>query len=82
MLWDKGVGEFVKVIKAGCRIKAKKIKARFVLVGDIDTDNPKSVSQPQIDKVDYLQAIVEQWARCENMEKVYKKMLSCVLALL
>ena len=69
MLWDKGVGEFVKVAS---RIKAKNIKAKFVLVGDIDLDNPESIQQIQIDK--WVESgIVEQWGRCEDMEKVYKK---------
>lgn len=71
MLWDKGVGEFVRV---SSRIKAQKIKARFVLVGDVDSDNPESVSQHQIDKW-VASGILEQWARCNNMEEVYKKCL-------
>lgn len=69
MLWDKGVGEFVRVAK---RIKARNIKARFVLVGDIDLDNPESIKQVQIDK--WVESgIIEQWGRCDDMEKVYKK---------
>lgn len=69
MLWDKGVGEFVSVAK---RFKARDIKARFVLVGDIDLDNPESVKQEQIDKW-VTSGIIEQWGRCDNMEVVYKK---------
>ena len=69
MLWDKGVGEFFRVAK---RIKARNIKARFVLVGDIDLDNPESIKQVQIDK--WIESgILEHWGRCDNMEKVYKK---------
>lgn len=69
MLWDKGVGEFVRAAK---RIKERNIKARFVLVGDIDLDNPESIKQAQIDK--WIESgIIEQWGRCDNMEKVYKK---------
>ncbi len=69
MLWDKGVGEFVRVAK---RIKGRNIKARFVLVGDIDLNNPESIKQTQIDKW-MKSGIIEQWGRCDNMEKVYKK---------
>ncbi len=69
MLWDKGVGEFVKVAN---RIKSKNISAKFVLVGDIDLENPKSIKQTQIDKW-ITSGIVEQWRRCDNMERVYKK---------
>tara|TARA_A100001015_G_scaffold300769_1_gene386685 strand:+ start:169 stop:1293 length:1125 start_codon:yes stop_codon:yes gene_type:complete len=69
MLWDKGVGEFVRVAK---RIKAKNIKVRFVLVGDVDLDNPASIKQKQIDK--WVETgIIEQWGRCDDMEKIYKK---------
>ena len=68
MLWDKGVGEFIRVAQ---RIKDRKIDVRFVLVGDIDLHNPASVSQAQIDKwVDY--GMIEQWSRCDDMEKVYQ----------
>lgn len=69
MLWDKGVGEFFRVAK---RIKARNIKARFVLVGDIDLDNPESIKQVQIDKW-IKSGILEHWGRCDNMEKVYEK---------
>lgn len=69
MLWDKGVGEFVRVAK---RIKGRNIKARFVLVGDIDLDNPESIKQIQIDK--WIESgVIEHWGRCDDMEKVYKK---------
>jgi glycosyltransferase involved in cell wall biosynthesis len=69
MLWDKGVGEFVRVAK---RIKAINKNIRFVLVGDIDIHNPKSLSQAQINK--WVSAgIIEQWSRCDNMETIYEK---------
>ena len=69
MLWDKGVGEFVRVAK---RIKERNIRARFVLVGDVDMDNPESIKQVQINK--WIESgIIEQWGRCDDMEKVYRK---------
>ena len=69
MLRDKGVREFVRVAE---RIKARNMKARFVLVGNVDLDNPESIKQSQIDKwVEY--GIIENWERCDEMEKVYKK---------
>tara|TARA_B110000037_G_scaffold222759_1_gene299377 strand:+ start:2470 stop:3594 length:1125 start_codon:yes stop_codon:yes gene_type:complete len=71
MLWDKGVGEFFRLAK---RIKAKKIKARFVLVGDIDSHNPLSLSQLQIDKW-VNSGVIEQWKRCDKMELVYQQAL-------
>jgi glycosyltransferase involved in cell wall biosynthesis len=40
MLWDKGVEEFVKAAK---RAHEEKLKAKFILVGDVDKDNPMSI---------------------------------------
>jgi glycosyltransferase involved in cell wall biosynthesis len=40
MLWDKGVGEFVGAAK---RFREENIKAKFVIVGDIDKENPMSI---------------------------------------
>ena len=40
MLWDKGVEEFVKAAK---RAHEEKLKAKFILVGDVDEDNPMSI---------------------------------------
>ena len=36
----KGIFEFINAVKI---LKRKNIKAKFVLVGDIDTENPSSV---------------------------------------
>ena len=47
MLWDKGVGEFVNVAR---RIRMKRPEVRFVLVGDVDAQNPASIPKGQIDK--------------------------------
>ena len=69
MLWDKGVGEFVCVAR---RIKAQKVKALFILVGDVDLHNPASVTQAQIDNW-VASGVIEQWTRRDNMEKVYLK---------
>lgn len=46
MLWDKGVGEFVR---AAAAIKARGIQARFRLVGAPDPDNPASVPADQLE---------------------------------
>jgi len=69
MLWDKGIGEFVRVAK---RLNKRKIIARFVLVGDVDLHNPETVSQKEIDKW-VVSGIIEHWKRRDDMEKVYKK---------
>ena len=69
MLWDKGVAEFVRV--AG-RIKARDIEARFVLVGDVDSHNPASITQSQVDQW-VQQGAVEHWSRRDDMDQIYQQ---------
>ena len=45
MLWEKGVGEFVEAARL---LKYEGIRARFVLVGDSDTENPGTVPRAQL----------------------------------
>lgn len=45
LLWDKGVGEFVAAAEA---LRTAGVRARFVLVGDPDPDNPSAVPAEQI----------------------------------
>ena len=45
MLWDKGVGEFVQAARM---LKKDGIVARFVLVGNIDEENPNNINQAQL----------------------------------
>lgn len=45
MLWDKGVGEFVEAAKL---INSTKTKAKFILVGNVDPDNPMSIPIPTL----------------------------------
>jgi len=47
MLWDKGVGEFVNAAK---RAHEENLKAKFIIVGDIDKDNPMSISVSTLKK--------------------------------
>jgi len=69
MLLDKGIVEFVDSAR---EILAKGIEARFVLVGDIDPDNPMSLDRSQIMKwVD--EGTVEWWGNQENMPEVFSK---------
>lgn len=67
LLWDKGVGEFVRVAE---RIKAKGINARFVLVGDPDPQNSASIPEHQVQEwVD--SGSVECWGRRDDMSDIY-----------
>lgn len=67
MLWDKGVQEFVDAAR---QLRQRGVKARFILVGEPDAENPASVP------VDRLMAwqkegVVEWWGRLEDMPRVY-----------
>ncbi len=66
MLWDKGVGEFVRAANI---IKEKGIVARFVLVGEPDTENPSTVSTKQLNEW-HKTGIVEWWGYCTDMPKI------------
>ena len=67
MLWDKGVGEFVKVAKI---LKQSGIKARFVLVGSPDVHNPETINDFQLKNWENDE-IIEWWGQKEDMAKVY-----------
>ncbi|MCR4330855.1 MAG: glycosyltransferase family 4 protein, partial [Patescibacteria group bacterium] len=67
MLWDKGVGEFVE---AACLLRNKGLDARFVLVGDTDTENPAAVTSTQLDAWN-SGGIVEWWGMRDYMPTVF-----------
>jgi glycosyltransferase involved in cell wall biosynthesis len=46
LLWDKGIGEFVEAARL---LKARGVRARFILVGDIDTANPRAITRAQVE---------------------------------
>ncbi len=66
LLWDKGVGEFVK---AASLLQQKGIEARFVLVGEPDHCNPASVP---LSEIEYWvrKGIVEWWGKSYNMHRI------------
>jgi glycosyltransferase involved in cell wall biosynthesis len=47
MLWDKGIGEFVE---AASIIKQQGLDVEFVLVGSVDSGNPKSIAIEQLEQ--------------------------------
>ena len=69
MLKDKGVVEFVET---GRLFHKDKIKARFVLVGDVDFENPMSVKQHEL-KAWQAEGAVEWWGYHDDMAKVFQK---------
>ncbi len=67
LLWDKGVGVFVK---AASVLKKERIRARFVLVGEGDDENPGSISNSQLNTWQE-QGDVELWGRRTDMPTVF-----------
>ena len=65
-LIDKGIREFYE---AATLIKKANLKADFVLVGDIDPDNPSSISDDLINKW-ASENIVEFWGHRSDMHNV------------
>jgi glycosyltransferase involved in cell wall biosynthesis len=66
MLWDKGVGEFVEAAR---RLKSEGIRARFVLVGDSDTENPGTVPGSRL-KAWNDEGAIEWWGHRNDMPAV------------
>ncbi len=67
MLWDKGIGEFVK---AAAILRGKGIRARFALVGKKDEGNPSSISYDQLTRWQ-KENIVEWWGWQEDIATVF-----------
>jgi glycosyltransferase involved in cell wall biosynthesis len=67
MLWDKGVGEFVK---AAHSLHTQGLHARFALVGDSDNANPASVRPSQMRAWEKA-GVIEWWGWKEDMQAVY-----------
>jgi len=66
MLWDKGIGEFVE---AAALLHRQGVSARFVLVGDPDTENPSSVSREQLQQW-HDSGVIEWWGYRNDMPAV------------
>jgi glycosyltransferase involved in cell wall biosynthesis len=66
LLIDKGVLEFIGAAKI---INSAQKRARFVLVGEPDSDNPSSVSSKQIHEW-VKQGLIEAWGHREDMNEV------------
>lgn len=63
MLRTKGVAEFVEAARL---LKADRIEARCVLIGDPDPDNPASISEHQL-RAWEAEGSVEYWGRREDI---------------
>ncbi len=68
LLKDKGLIEFIDAAK---KIKAKGVKARFILVGDIDDGNPTSISHVEINSW-LVTDLIEWWGHRDDMPEVFR----------
>lgn len=66
MLWDKGVMEFVAAARL---LRERGAMARFILVGDSDSENSAAIPDSQLE-VWHQSGVIEWWGRCENMPEV------------
>jgi len=69
LLWDKGVGEFVEAARV---LKKSGVRARFALLGEVDPENPGSISEEQLHSWDD-EGVVELWGKKDNMPKVFSQ---------
>ena len=69
MLWDKGVGEFVEAARL---LRAAGSGARFVLVGDIDGENPSSIPREILDTWT-REGVIEWWGHRADMPSVLQQ---------
>lgn len=69
MLWDKGVKEFVD---AATLLLKKGIKAKFVLIGNNDPDNPSSIPISTLESWQ-SEGFIEWWGHMEDMPTVFQK---------
>lgn len=75
LLFDKGVTEFVEAARI---IRARKISARFVLVGSIDEANPTSLNAGHLAQI-AKDGIVELWGHRADMANVLAEATIVVL---
>jgi len=66
MIWDKGVGEFVKAAKI---IKDIDTKCRFLLVGIPDTENPTSIPEKTL-RAWHSSGVIEWLEHRDDMPKI------------
>lgn len=67
MLRDKGVMEFVAAARL---LRERGVAARFILVGDSDSENSASIPDAQLEAW-HAGGVIEWWGRCEDMPEVF-----------
>ena len=67
MLWDKGIGEFVEAARL---VKARGIRAKFVLAGSVYKNNPTTITEEQLRQWE-AEGVVEWWGHREDMAGIF-----------
>lgn len=67
MLKDKGIREFVRAAEL---LSQRRLSVRMVLVGDVDDENPSSISRNQLESW-HTSGIIEWWGYVQCMRDVY-----------
>lgn len=67
MLWDKGIGEFVKAARM---VNQNGKQSRFVLVGDPDPENPMTITEKVLKKW-HASGVVEWWGHREDIPDIF-----------
>lgn len=69
LLWDKGVGEFVAAAE---KLKREGVRARFILVGEPDTENHSSIQRDQLEAW-AREGAIEWWGQQSDMPAVFSQ---------
>ncbi len=67
LLWDKGINEFVQAAEL---LQKRGVTARFVLVGDVDVENPGSIPVETLMSWN-KSGVIEWWGRRSDMPQVF-----------
>jgi glycosyltransferase involved in cell wall biosynthesis len=66
MLWDKGISEFVEAARL---LSASSVRARCVIVGMVDEENPAAISEMQL-RAWQKEGVVQWWGHRDDMPDV------------
>jgi glycosyltransferase involved in cell wall biosynthesis len=69
MLQDKGICEFVE---AATELKSQGVQAHFILVGDVDPENPATLPLAQLQGW-HDSGVIEWWGYCRDMLGVFSR---------
>ena len=67
LLWDKGIGEYVRAAKT---LRKAGTTARFVVVGRGDEENPRSIADDQM-RAWHEEGVIEWWGYRDDMPEVF-----------